>query len=124
MVELAQPLNLKLIDPQPVNQPKADPPGPPVEKEWRLRAYLQKTISSANSKPGDTFQALVAEPVLNAEQAVVVPQGSILIGEITQAKPARSFSRQGKLRFRFRQLKLPTGFTEPVEGTLGRSGCK
>ncbi len=118
MVELAQPLNLKLIDPQPVNQPKADPPGPPVEKEWRLRAYLQKTISSANSKPGDTFQALVAEPVLNAEQAVVVPQGSILIGEITQAKPARSFSRQGKLRFRFRQLKLPTGFTEPVEGTL------
>ena len=118
MVELAQPLNLKLIDPQPVNQLKADPPGPPVEKEWRLRAYLQKTISSANSKPGDTFQALVAEPVLNAEQAVVVPQGSILIGEITQAKPARSFSRQGKLRFRFRQLKLPTGFTEPVEGTL------
>ncbi len=118
MVELAQPLNLKFMDPQPVNQQKADPPGPPAEKEWRLRAYLQETISSANTKPGDTFQALVAEPVLNAEQAVVVPQGSILIGEITQAKPARSFSRQGKLRFRFRQLKLPTGFTQPVEGTL------
>jgi hypothetical protein len=118
MAELAQPLNLKLMDPQPVNQQKADPPRPSAEKEWRLRAYLQETISSANTKPGDTFQALVAEPVLNAEQAVVVPQGSILIGEITQAKPARSFSRQGKLRFRFRQLKLPTGFTQPVEGTL------
>jgi hypothetical protein len=118
MVELAQPLNLKLMDPQPVNLQKAEPPRPSAEKEWRLRAYLQETISSANTKPGDTFQALVAEPVLNAEQAVVVPQGSILIGEITQAKPARSFSRQGKLRFRFRQLKLPTGFTQPVEGTL------
>ncbi len=118
MVELAQPLNLRLMDPQPVKQQKAEPPKPSAEKEWRLRAYLQETISSANTKPGDTFQAVVAEPVLNAEQAVVVPQGSILIGEITQAKPARSFSRQGKLRFRFRQLKLPTGFTQPVEGTL------
>jgi hypothetical protein len=56
--------------------------------------------------------------VLNAEHAVVVPQGSVIVGEITQAKRARSFGRQGKLRFRFRQLKLPTGFTQPVEGTL------
>jgi hypothetical protein len=60
----------------------------------------------------------VSEPVFNAEHAVVVPQGSVIVGEITQTKPARSFGRQGKLRFRFRQLKLPTGFTQPVEGTL------
>ena len=60
----------------------------------------------------------MSEPVFNAEHAVVVPQGSVLVGEITQTKPARSFGRQGKLRFRFRQLKLPTGFTQPVEGTL------
>jgi hypothetical protein len=118
MVELAQPLNLRLVDSRAENQQKADPPGPSAEKEWRLRAYLQETISSANTKVGDTFQAMVAEPVLNAEHAVVVPQGSMLIGEITQTKPARSFGRQGKLRFRFRQLKLPTGFTQPVEGTL------
>jgi hypothetical protein len=117
MVELAQPLNLRMMNP-PQNQQKADPPGSAVATEWRLRAYLQETISSSNTKSGDTFQALVAEPVLNAEHAVVVPQGSILVGEITQAKPARSFGRQGKLRFRFRQLKLPTGFTQPVEGTL------
>jgi hypothetical protein len=118
MVELAQPLNLRLMDSHAENRQKADPPGPPAGKEWRLRAYLQETISSANTKPGDTFEALVAEPVFNAEHAVVVPQGSMLIGEITQTKPARSFGRQGKLRFRFRQLKLPTGFTQPVEGTL------
>ena len=91
---------------------------PSAETEWRLRAYLQETISSADRKPGDTFQAVVSEPVFNAEHAVVVPQGSVLVGEVTQTKPARSFGRQGKLRFRFRQLKLPTGFTQPVEGTL------
>ncbi len=47
-------------------------------QEWRLRAYLQQTISSANEKPGDTFQALVAEPVFNADHTLVVPEGSLL----------------------------------------------
>jgi hypothetical protein len=118
VVDLAQPLNLRLADPRSEAQEKADPPGASAANEWRLRAYLQETISSADRKPGDTFQALVSEPVFNAGHEVVVPQGSVLVGEVTQTKPARSFGRQGKLRFRFRQLKLPTGFTQPVEGTL------
>jgi len=116
VIDLAQPLNLRLTDPRPEAPEK--PPGASAATEWRLRAYLQETISSAQRKPGDTFQAVVSEPVFNAEHEVVVPQGSILVGEVTQTKPARSFGRQGKLRFRFRQLKLPTGFTQPVEGTL------
>jgi hypothetical protein len=117
-VDLTQPLNLRPMDPRPEAHAQADPPGPSAATEWRLRAYLQETISSSDRKPGDTFQAVVSEPVFNAEHAVVVPQGSVIVGEITQTKPARSFGRQGKLRFRFRQLKLPTGFTQPVEGTL------
>jgi hypothetical protein len=117
-VDLAQPLNLRLTDPRPEAHEKTDPPGAPTATEWRLRAYLQETLSSADRKPGDAFQAVVSEPVFNAEHEVVVPQGSVLVGEITQTKPARSFGRQGKLRFRFQQLKLPTGFTQPVEGTL------
>ena len=60
----------------------------------------------------------MSEPVFNANHALTVPQGSVLIGEITQAKAARSFGRQGKLRFRFRELKLPNGFLQPVEGSL------
>jgi len=116
VIDLAEPLNLRLTDPRP--EPHEKPPGASAATEWRLRAYLQETISSAQRKPGDTFQAVVSEPVFNAEHEVVVPQGSVLVGEVTQTKPARSFGRQGKLRFRFRQLKLPTGFTQPVEGTL------
>ena len=30
---------------------------------WQLRAYLEQTISSANEKQGNTFEAVVAEPV-------------------------------------------------------------
>ena len=133
-VELTQPLRLKPDDsPPPASQtpvvpgseatipgPPPDPVKPPASEtgEWQLRAYLLQTISSAKAKPGDTFQAYVAEPVFNLDRAMVVPQGSVLIGEITQAKAARSFGRQGKLRFHFRELKLPSGFSQPVEGVL------
>ncbi len=96
----------------------AEPATPETREEWRLRAYLQQTISSTHNKPGNTFQAVVAEPVFNQEHSLVVPEGSLLIGEITQAKAARSFGRQGKLRFRFRELKLPSGFSQPVNGTI------
>jgi hypothetical protein len=134
-VELAQPLDLKLqnsksansddpVNPEDSKQTSkgkpdaATPPEAARETEWRLRANLQQTISSANEKPGNTFQALVAEPVFGANHVLEVPEGSLLIGEITRAKPARSFGRQGKLRFRFRELRFPSGFAQPVEGTL------
>jgi hypothetical protein len=120
-VVLAEPLNLERPRLQDAVAPTASPASKSAESghtEWRLRAYLQQTISSANKKPGETFQAVVSEPVFNGDRALVVPQGSLLIGEITQTKPARSFGRQGKLRFRFRELKLPSGFSQPVEGTL------
>jgi hypothetical protein len=135
-VELAGLLSVKLDDSRPTNpgdstvtekrdpvtRQEADTAKRPPEQaqEWRLRAYLQQTISSARQKPGDTFEAYVAEPVFNSDRALVVPEGSLLVGEITQAKPARSFGRQGKLRFHFKELRLPSGFSQPVEGSLSQ----
>jgi hypothetical protein len=124
--ELAQPLEVRLNTPREAPAlntgsrqiANGEPATPPNREEWRLRAYLQQTISSTKDKSGDTFQAVVAEPVFNLEHSLVVPEGSLLVGEITQAKAARSFGRQGKLRFRFKELKLPSGFSQPVSGTL------
>jgi hypothetical protein len=127
-VELAQPLEVKFGTPadgadRAINGgsaqiAKGEPGTPQNREEWRLRAYLQQTISSTHDKSGDTFQAVVAEPVFNFDHLLVVPEGSLLVGEITQAKAARSFGRTGKLRFRFKELKLPSGFSQPVSGTL------
>jgi hypothetical protein len=127
-VELTRPLNLSVSDHPPMGsnesvvaakqKPNAAAGSAEQDRGWQLHAYLLRTISSAQAKPGDTFQAMVADPVFNADHALVVPQGSLMIGEITQAKAARSFGRQGKLRFRFRELRLPGGFTQPMEGTL------
>ena len=86
---------------------------------WQLRAYLEQTISSANEKEGNTFNAVVAEPIFNPDHTLAVPEGSVLVGTITQAKQARSFGRAGKLRFDFRELKLPGKPSQHVQGTLG-----
>lgn len=85
---------------------------------WHIRAYLQQTISSANEKPGNTFEAVVAEPIFNPDHTMAVPEGSVLVGTITRAKAARSFGRKGKLRFDFRELRLPGAAPERVSGTL------
>ena len=64
------------------------------------------------------MQALVVEPVYDKDKQLVVPQGATLIGKVTAANAARSFGRNGKLRFTFQQVRFPEGFNRPVEGAL------
>ena len=58
--------------------------------EWQLHAYLNQTISSANEKPGNTFEAVVAEPDAQLDDSLAVPEGSNLSRPL-RAKPARFF---------------------------------
>ncbi len=115
-VNLTQPLDLTPSDPSP--QVDSVVNGDHKGEEWQLHAYLEETLTSAKQKPGDTFQAWISEPVFNADHELVVPEGSLLVGEITRTKAARSFGRQGKLRFKFREIRLPGGFVEPVHANL------
>lgn len=130
-VTLEQPLALKPTPGQAATKsdPPADPQAPDKQASqaemrdaekpaWHIRAYLKETISSADEKPGNAFEAVVAEPVFNPDHTLAVPEGSVLVGSITQAKPARSFGRAGKLRFDFRALKLPGEPSQHVTGTL------
>ena len=103
--------------PHPAPSPQVETPSGD-KLAWQMRAYLKQTISSANEKPGNTFEAVVAEPIFKPDHTLAVPEGSILIGTITQAKPARSFGRAGKLRFDFRELKLAGGPSQHIQGTL------
>jgi len=101
-----------------VTKPEAAPPDV-GQKPIQLDAYLEETISSANEKAGDTFEARVAQPVFNADHSIAVPEGAILVGRITVAKPAKIFGRSGKLRFDFRELKMPgPGQSQHILGTL------
>lgn len=115
--ELIEPLDLPAetataaIPPQP--NPVAGKP-----ETWVVRAVLTGDLTSARAKSGDPVKALVVEPVYDKDKQLVVPQGSTLIGKVTSAQAARSFGRNGKLRFTFQQVVVPEGFERPVEGAL------
>lgn len=130
-VTLARPLVMTAETAETKNGPRSDPPATArpepatthaksadEKPEWHIHAYLTQTISSVNQKPGNTFEAVVSEPIFNADHTVAVPEGSVLVGAITQARPARSFGRAGKLRFDFRALKFPGAPSQHVTGTL------
>jgi len=85
---------------------------------WAVHALLTRDLTSASAKPGDPVQALVVEPVFDRDEQLVVPQGSTLIGKVASAKAARSFGRNGKLRFTFQQVRFPEGYDKQVQGAL------
>lgn len=85
---------------------------------WIVQAYLAEEMSSGSSNAGDAIRAVVAEPVLNADGSVAVPQGAVLTGMISQTKKSRSFGRAGELRFNFKQLTLPGEEAQSVQTTL------
>lgn len=115
--ELTAPLVLPRTDGASVDPaPDAQAAGKP--EMWRVNALLTRGVSSAHAHPGDPVEALVVEPVYDKDKQLVVPQGSTLVGHVTAAKAARSFGRNGKLRFTFQQVRFPRGFGAPVQGSL------
>ena len=85
---------------------------------WHLNSYLRQRLSSADAKPGDAVEAWVAEPVFNPDRSIAIPEGTVLLGAVTQSVPGRSFGRKGKLRFNFREMRLPEGPQQHIEGAL------
>jgi len=121
----------ELADPMPLPEQTAlsDPPSVPAAtagkpEVWQVHALLTGRVTSANAKPGDIVEALVVEPVLDKDNQLVIPQGSTLEGKVTKAKHARTFGRNGTLRFNFQQVRFPAGTDLPaperqVQGSLG-----
>ena len=87
-----------------------------VETTVTLAAELVNDISSKDAVLGATVNAVVTEPLFNKDQQLQVPQGTILKGEITQARPAGKWGKGGVLRFSFRELQFPAGFVQKVHG--------
>ena len=114
--DLAQPLTLtssKGVQLLPVTPPHGHiPPG-------TLDARLNTALSSKTDKVGAPVEAVLTQPYMSADKKhVILPEGTHLMGQVTQAKPARSFSRNGTLRFTFRQVKLPAGTLEKIHAQM------
>jgi hypothetical protein len=83
-----------------------------------VSARLADTLSSDNAKKGDTTIAIVTEPVFDSDHRLILPEGAQLEGSVLQSKPARSFGRNGQLRFAFSGVKREGEESQKVQGVL------
>src|SRR2546423_759617 len=56
-----------------------------------VHARLLTALDSATAKKGETVEAVVTAPLFSANQKLVLPEGTRLVGTVTVAKKARSF---------------------------------
>lgn len=112
---LAQPLELSVLSDTPKEPTQGDKKG--LEKTATLHALLTTPVDSKTALQGTPVKAEVTEPFFDEQNRVVVPQGSVLVGSVTQSKPSGKWARDGVLRFTFNQLQFPAGFQQRVYGT-------
>jgi hypothetical protein len=74
-----------------------------------LHARLLTPLDSSTTPRDTPIHAVVTEPVFTADRQLILPEGTLLDGHVTLAKPAKKFHRHGQLRFLFETVHLPAG---------------
>jgi type IV secretory pathway VirB10-like protein len=100
---------------QPETTPATVPAGTVLDVEFTER------LASDTSAPGKPFRVRVARDVTE-DGEVVIPAGSEILGEVTEAVPLRKVGGQAKLALRFTDLVLPSGATVPIEASFVQQG--
>ena len=72
-----------------------------------LSARLVTPLDSSKTPRGTPVEAIVTEPVMSEAGELVVPEGTVLVGEVTFAKAARRLHRNGALRFLIERVEFP-----------------
>ena len=83
-----------------------------------LRARLLTPLDSSGTPKGTSVRAVVTEPVFSADHRLVLPEGTTLAGEVTFAKPARRYHRNGQLRFLFETVQVTEQAEEAMRASL------
>jgi len=97
----------------------------------KMQAYLQNAINTATAAKGDQIIAVLTNG-LSYNGMEVAPQGSLVYGTLTKARPAAYGSRNGRVVINFTQLVTPENkvynisaeeidFTVSNEGKIGES---
>jgi hypothetical protein len=86
--------------------PAPEPPKPLVVPAGTpITAVLSSTISSRVAKPGDDFEATVAEPVI-VEGRTAIPKGAHATGTVVNAKKQGTFKGEAVLAIRLTRVEI------------------
>jgi len=103
------------------------PPGAAPAPGSILTARLVTPLHSATTPRATPIEAVVTQPVFTADHRLILPEGAKLTGEVTFAKRARHFHRNGQLRVLFEGVQVPDRAAEALRASLysveaGRAG--
>ncbi len=123
------PSSEKLVEPptaeRPVRPVETAPAPEPIVKTLPAGTLVDLIIldgrSSETSKPGDSFRARVAQDI-SRDGVVVVPAGSVVRGEVTEAVPLKKIGGTAKVALRFSEIELTTGSSVPIEASIAEQG--
>ena len=83
-----------------------------------LHARLVTPLHSARTLRGSRVEAVLTRPLLTEDNRLILPEGSRFKGEVTFSKSARSFHRNGQLRFLFETVQAPAQAEEALRASL------
>ncbi len=89
-----------------------------VPEGTELTIRLNQAVGSKISQPGESFKATVVDPV-EVNGMVAVPEGSEVVGHVSEAVPLGRFKGEAKLQLALDQLVVK-GKSYPVTGSLTR----
>ncbi len=84
----------------------------------RIRVRMNEELSSKTARVGDRFTVTVREPVYSTSGAVVIPEGSEIIGKVDAVTKAANKGKPGALDVSFVQVVLPNGTKRVISGSL------
>ena len=83
----------------------------------RARLLLLSTLSTTETKQGESFQARLEEPI-QQDGHILLPQGCLFQGHIAKVATPRRLSRAGSMRLVFDSVSLPEGDIQKVVASL------
>ena len=83
-----------------------------------FRVRMNNSISSKTARVGDTFTTTVTEPVYSSTGIVVIPTGSTVTGRVDSVLAAKKGGNPGQIGVRFTSVRLPTGTSRAINGSL------
>jgi hypothetical protein len=82
-----------------------------------FKILLMGEVSASKSRPGDTIQARLLEPVF-LKSRLALPAGSLFEGKVIKQTPPRWGSRAGSLSLTFTGVTVPGGNFVPIAASL------
>ncbi len=87
----------------------------------RLDTELRSSLSSATARAGDEVRARLRQPVV-IDGTEVVPAGSEVVGEVTEAVPLGKVGGQARLVLDFRRLEPRGSDPVPIDAEIATKG--